>query len=70
MVERKINVGVLIWDYALGRHGIVVGDAWIQPPDSYDIMSREIPWEWRVLYDNGEFMGADTNDLMLLEETA
>ena len=55
-------VGKLIYDYALGRNGLVVGDSWIEkePPEA---PQHPISWKWLVLYDNGELMGADTSDL-------
>ena len=56
-------IGKLVYDYALGKTGIVVGSAWVEPLCPYDDTGRSIPWEWEVLYDDGELMGADTNDL-------
>ena len=54
-----MRIGELIWDYALGKTGIVVGSAFTEErPYTYDLH-----WEWEVLYDDGELMGADTNDL-------
>lgn len=60
-------IGELIYDYALGRNGIVVGGAWIEPPDQGQYHGREIPWEWLILYDGGELIGADTGDLEVVE---
>ena len=61
-------IGELVHDYALGRFGIVIGGAWIEHRDPQDIMSREIPWEWEVLYDDGVMMGAETMDLIVVNE--
>ena len=54
-----MSVGKLIWDYALGRHGIVVQRGWTEIRDH----AFNIDWEWLVLYDDGELMGADSSDL-------
>jgi len=55
-------------DYALGKNGIVVDGAFIEPPDSADYAGRDIKWDWMVLYDDGEMMGADTNDLQEIKD--
>jgi hypothetical protein len=61
------ELGDMIYDYALGRNGIVVDAAWTEiysvggRPDD-----RATDWEWLVLYDDGELMGADTNDLQVI----
>jgi hypothetical protein len=62
-------IGELVHDYALGRNGIVIRGAWIEVREPSDIMSCDIPWEWEVLYDDGELMGADTGDLKVINET-
>lgn len=61
------ELGDMIHDYALGKNGIVVDTAWTE------IYSADVPpadratdWEWLVLYDDGELMGADTNDLQVI----
>ncbi len=52
-------IGKLVYDYALGKSGIVVSGAWTEErPYTYDLH-----WEWLVLYEDGELMGGDTNDL-------
>ena len=64
-----MKVGKLVYDYALGRNGLVVGGSWIEKEQSdlglegWGNGQQPIPWEWLVLYNNGELMGADTNDL-------
>jgi hypothetical protein len=57
----SINIGKLVWDYALGKTGIVIDGPWVEFDPS--IRKQPIHWEWLVLYDDGEFMGADTSDL-------
>ena len=52
-------LGKLVWDYALGKTGIVVGGPWKEEREN----TYPINWEWCVLYNDGEIMGADTNDL-------
>ena len=54
-------IGKLVWDYALGKTGIVIDGPWVEFDPS--IRQKPIHWEWLVLYEDGEFMGADTNDL-------
>ena len=63
-----MNIGKLVRDYTLGKNGIVVGKGWIQPPDPHALYSRETSWEWEVLYDDGELMGADTSCLEVIKE--
>jgi hypothetical protein len=58
-----MQIGKLIWDYALGRGGVVVGRAYTEEREG----TFNIDWEWLVLYDDGELMGADTNDLKAVE---
>ena len=57
----------MIHDYALGKNGIVVDTAWteIYSAGEYNAF-RATDWEWLVLYDDGELMGADTNDLQVI----
>ena len=63
------ELGDMIYDYALGRNGIVVDAAWTE---IYSVVGRPddraTDWEWLVLYDDGELMGADTNDLQVISE--
>ena len=63
--------GDLIYDWALGRNGVVVDGAWIEPAGSDSEAAhdshKDIPWEWLILYDDGELMGADTNDLQMIQ---
>jgi len=59
----------MIHDYALGKNGIVVDTAWTEIySTSGDAAIDGADWEWLVLYDNGELMGADTNDLQVISE--
>ena len=54
--------GNMIHDYALGKNGIVVDAAWTEAYSAGEA-TRYTDWEWLVLYDDGELMGASTNDL-------
>ena len=58
-----MQLGKLVHDYALGKNGIVVDGPWIE-----NDIARSISWEWLVLFDDGELMGADTNDLKVINE--
>ena len=64
------GIGNLVHDYALGRNGIVVGGPWVETTRSgVHSPVRDLAWEWEVLYDDGELMGADTNDLKVIHES-
>jgi hypothetical protein len=52
-------IGKVVHDYALGKSGIVISGAWTEKREN----TYDLHWEWNVLYDDGELMGADTNDL-------
>jgi hypothetical protein len=55
-------IGELVYDYALGKSGIVVGGPFTEKSNSrYNTLP--IDWEWCVLYADGELTGADTTDL-------
>ena len=54
-----MRIGELVWDYALGKTGIVIDGAWTEKRDG----GFPLPWEWLVLYEDGELIGADTSDL-------
>jgi hypothetical protein len=56
-----------IMDYALGKNGIVVAGAFIEPAEERGA-SHDLKWDWMVLYDDGEMMGADTNDLQEIKD--
>ena len=60
-----MQIGKIVHDYALGKNGVVVSGAFTEEARSYatNPVSRDINWEWLVLYEDGELMGADTNDL-------
>ena len=60
-----MKVGNLVYDYALGKNGIVVDGAWTEEREN----TYDLNWEWEVLYDDGEFMGADTNDLKVIHDS-
>jgi len=63
-----MKVGELVWDYALGNFGIVIDGAWTEYNSAINEPSaRSIPWEWLVLYADGELEGADTGDLKVVE---
>ena len=53
-------MGKLVYDYALGQHGIAV-DGHNTADGMADGLTIE--WEWLVLYEDGELQGADTNDI-------
>lgn len=55
-----MKLGDLVKDWALGMYGIIVAGAW---------NDGDLPWQWQVLYANGELLGADTNDLQVANET-
>ena len=55
-------IGKVVHDYALGMNGVVISGAWVEP-GSKEGTFKELPWEWLVLYEDGELQGADTNDL-------
>ena len=59
-------IGEIVHDYALGKNGVVVGGAWVEPGSPTN--SMPCPWEWLILYEDGELMGADTNDLKVVED--
>ena len=59
------GIGSLVHDYALGKNGIVISGAWTEERES----TYPINWEWLVLYDDSEFLGADTNDLKVIHES-
>ena len=63
-----MKVGKLVCDHTLGRNGIVVDGAHVEIGDgSVHAAGDPIEWEWLVLYDDGKMMGADTNDLQVIE---
>ena len=63
------ELGDMIHDYALGKNGIVVDTAWTEIySTSGHAADRATDWEWLVLYDDGELLGADTNDLQVISE--
>ena len=59
------DIGLLVHDYALGMNGIVIDGAFIEPAEERGA-SHDLKWEWLVLYDDGDLMGADTNDLQVV----
>ena len=58
-------IGKLVHDFALGRNGIVVGGTFTD--NDPDLTDGPYDWEWLVLYDGGELLGADTMDLKEIE---
>ena len=63
-----MQVGNMVYDYALGKNGIVVDGPWVENGKAIDVQ-RAIPWEWFVLYDDGSTDGADTDDLKVINES-
>lgn len=61
-----MQLGKLVHDYALGKNGIVVDGAFTEGRPGE---GQNLDWEWLVLYDDGEMMGADTNDLKVIDES-
>ena len=59
------ELGNMIHAYALGKNGIVVDAAWTEAYSAGEA-TRYTDWEWLVLYDDGELMGASTNDLQVI----
>lgn len=53
-----MKLGDLVTDRSLGMSGIIIGGAW---------NDGDLPWEWLVLYQDGELLGADTNDLQVIQ---
>tara|TARA_Y100000034_G_scaffold130577_1_gene189363 strand:+ start:809 stop:1000 length:192 start_codon:yes stop_codon:yes gene_type:complete len=61
-------IGELVYDCALGRNGIVISGAFTEMCDNRNT-TLPINWEWLVLYDDGEMMGAETSDLTVINES-
>jgi hypothetical protein len=60
-------IGNMVHDHALGKIGLVVGSAYTEVGNGTSFAAGEITtWEWAVLYEDGEVMGADTNDLQVM----
>jgi hypothetical protein len=59
-----VKIGKLIYDFALGRNGIIVDG---HNTEEGEADGQTIEWEWLVLYDDGELTGADTNDLQVIK---
>jgi len=60
-------IGQIVHDYALGKNGVVVGGPFTED-DTGPFDNQPLDWEWCVLYDDGELMGADTNDLKVIKD--
>jgi hypothetical protein len=60
-----MELGKLVHNWALGRDGIVVDGAFTEDGQAD---GQTLEWEWLVLYDGGELIGADTNDLKVIDE--
>ena len=67
-----MKIGDYIHDWALGRNGVIVGGPWVEPAGSDSEAAhdshRDIAWEWAILQDGGEILGADTKDLKVIDE--
>jgi hypothetical protein len=61
-------IGQVVHDYALGKNGIVVGGPFTEQIDIMYKSQRPLKWEWCVLYEDGELMGAETMDLVQIVE--
>jgi len=61
-------VGDLVHDYALNKHGIIIGDSFAEEEVQHG-GTWVCNWEWLVLYDDGDLIGADTNDLKVINES-
>jgi len=59
-----VKVGDLVYDFALGRVGIIVGEAWVEQP--HPLTGTGLSWEWTMLDDDGNLIGADTVDLKVI----
>ena len=57
-----MNLGDLVTDHALGMCGIIIGQGWTEEREN----TFSVDWEWLVLYQDGELLGADTNDLQVI----
>ena len=56
-------IGQIVHDYALGKSGIVTSGPWTEEREN----AYSLKWEWEVLYEDGEFVGADTSDLKVVK---
>jgi len=65
-----MKVGDIIFDFALGKTGIVVGEDWLQPAEEYNYghSDTDVSWQWMIMYECGELMGADTLDLRVVND--
>ena len=62
--NNAIKIGDYVHDWTLGRFGIVVDGPWVQcEDDTYHATGDGTPWEWLILYEGGELLGADTCDI-------
>ena len=65
-----MTIGNLIHDHALKMHGIIVDGAHVEvrDPSRWTATAGDpIEWEWLVLYEDGELMGADALDLRVVK---
>ena len=59
-----MKLGDMVFDYALDKNGVVVSGPFTEERGNL----HSLNWEWLVLYCDGELMGADTNDLAVVNE--
>ncbi len=63
-----MKIGDLVHDFALGRSGIVVDGPHFELGDGSTYAAGDmIEWEWAVLYDDSEILGADSMDLKVIQ---
>jgi hypothetical protein len=66
-----MKVGDYVFDWALGRSGIIVDGPWIEPAftdsEAAHDSHKDIPWEWAILFDGGDLAGGDTRDLKVIK---
>ena len=67
-----MELGDLVHDWALGRDGIIVDGAFTEDGQAD---GKTLEWEWLVLFPplrpglDGDLIGADTNDLKVIDES-
>jgi hypothetical protein len=62
-----MKIGDLVWDWSLKMNGIIVDGPWTENLLDSGNNVHPIIWEWLVLDENGDLVGADTNDLGVAE---
>ena len=62
-----MKIGDLVWDWALEMNGIIIDGLWTERQRFEVELQNPVAWEWLVLDENGDLVGADTNDLRVAE---